>query len=204
MIRFFKAPVLRLAIPYAIIVTILCLYVFSDTVVPVFELVPLVVLGILLVGVPIWILVWAIRLTWWLRKRRRGKATKINRPTLAWSIEPLVTIILIGLVASDALFHLRFSISRPFLEDAATKYLDQYPRNADSKIFYPEAPKYIGLFRAHNVKLLGEECVIFVTAYGGRDGGELVYYLGEGEPPVPHVPYYRRIDGRWWRGDMDY
>lgn len=176
----------------------------------------------------LWALAWFTRLIVFVIRIRSRRKWNCKECVVRWSIEPVVALVLYGLVATNSLFHLRFFASIPFLKHEVQEQLDsfdgeplhiQYQEWTDQVLapfFLPndqeieqrnpdDVFKVIGLFRIRSTQVLRSDCVLFETVFGGRDSAGVLYFTGEGTPPTApeSVYYHQHISGPWWKWEHD-
>lgn len=166
-----------------------------------------------------WGMMLLVRFSVWLTLHKLGRGRVLAHPWLSWSIEPVICLLLIGLIATGGLRWTRFAISYPWLHAKATRALEKMKAhgpqdwNETRHIYAGKDELHLcGLYRIlgweTGTATDGSPQFLILTADNTLTDGAGWTYVPSGAAPkgirTPQPCYFEHMTGGWWRWRVDF
>ena len=162
--------------------------------------------------VPTWLFILLIRFTVWSLRQRSGKGRRLAKPWLSWLVEPIVLILLIGLIWCGGLKWLRFTASFPWLYAMATAEVERMKTDGPQKWSqWEHGYQFCGLYRVRQwesgTATDGSPQFLILTSYMTFTDAAGWAYVPSGAKPkgikTGQPCYFDHMIGPWWRWRLD-
>lgn len=162
--------------------------------------------------VPAWLLILLIRFTVWSLRRKSGKGRVLEKPWLSWLLEPMLVLVLVGLIWCGGLRWLRFAVSYPWLYLKAKGEVEHMKTAGPQKWRqWEDGFQICGLYRViqweSGTATDGSPQFLILTAYMTLTDAAGWAYVPSGAKPngikTGQPCYFDHMIGPWWLWRLD-